>query len=199
MIKITKKHGVVGFALFAALILALFPTSDFISKPFVVEGHFNQQHYNEAGIYTVSAFEAAKYFTNDQSKCYWIDIRSAEEFAKSHLKAALNQSFKQLQNSSWNPNDLVIICGDNTRDAQEAVAMLRQVKNARAFAVKGGFTALKKYLIDPIGISITNQFSDKDLTSLIEIRNKLSGEKVSPGQLLDKLKSSKSKAIREGC
>ncbi len=199
MNKLSKKNGVVALALFAALVLALFPTSDFISKPFIVDGQVRQQHYNEAGLFTVSAFEAAKYYSDSQSKCYWIDTRSSEEFNKSHLKVALNETLKQLQNSSWNPEDLVIVYGNNTLEAQEAVAMLRQMKNARAFAVKGGFTALKKYLIDPIGISITNQFSDKDLTSLIEIRNKISGEKVSADQMLDKLKSSKSKAIREGC
>ncbi len=89
--------------------------------------------------------------------------------------------------------------GTNTEEAQDAAAYLRQVKNARAFAVIGGFDAVKKYLMDPIGISITNQFSDKDLTNLIEIRGKLSGEKTSADQVLKKLKSSKSKTIREGC
>lgn len=198
MIKISKKYSVVGLALFVALLLALFPTSSFISNPFVVDAQLKQQHFNETGIFTVSPFEAAQYYSYDQSKCYWIDLRDAKDFSRSHLKIALNQTLKQLQSSSWNPDNLIIVYGNNTGDAQEAVAFLRQVKNARAFAVKGGYDAVKKYLINPIGISITNQLSDKDLQTLVELRNKISGEKGSPGQTLD-LKGSKSKALREGC
>ncbi len=199
MIKISKKNWIAVFSIFAALILALFPTSDFISKPYILDTHVKQQNYNEAGIFTVTPFQAAQFYSNDMSKCYWIDTRNPKEFSREHLKAALNQTIKQLENSAWNSDDLVLVYGTNTSEAQEAVAYLRQVKNARAFAVKGGFEALKKYLIDPIGISITNQFSDKDLSTLIELRNKISGEKVSPDQQLEKLKSSKSKTIREGC
>ena len=199
MNKLSKKQWIVVGAVFITLILAMFPTSDFISMPFRVDGHVKQQHFNEAGLFTVTPFTAAQYFADSQSGCYWIDTRDPKEFSESHLKVALNQSLKQLQNSTWNANDLILVYGDNTGQAQAAVAYLRQVKNARAFAVKGGFSAIKKYLMDPIGISVTNQFSDKDLTKLIEIRNKLSGQNVSPDQLLQKLKSSKSKTIREGC
>ena len=199
MIKFAKKNWVPVLAIFAALIMALFPTSDFISKPYIVDGHVKQQHYNEAGLFTITPFQAAQFYSDDQSKCYWIDTRNPQEFSKAHLKVAINQTIKQLQTSSWNADDLILVYGNNTAEAQDAAAFLRQVKNARAFAIKGGFEAMKKYLIDPIGISITNQFSDKDLTTLIEIRNKISGEKTSPDQLLKKLKSSKSKTIREGC
>ncbi|MEJ2613885.1 MAG: rhodanese-like domain-containing protein [Ignavibacteriaceae bacterium] len=189
MIKLSAKNIVVVVGLFVALILAFFPTSYFISKPYIVDSYFNQQRFNEAGIFTITPFEAAKFYSYDQSKCFWIDLRSPEDYSKSHLKTALNQTLNQLENSIWNP----------TKEAQDAAAYLRQVKNARAFAIDGGFNAVKKYLIAPIGISITNQFSDKDLTNLIEIRGKLSGEKTSADQVLKKLKSSKSKAIREGC
>ncbi len=195
----SKKYSVVGLSLFAALILAFFPTSDFISNAFVVDSHVKQQHFNESGIFTISAFEAAQYYSYDQSNCFWIDLRNQKDFSKSHLKVAVNQTLKQLQNSRWNPDDLIIVYGNNTGDAQEAAAYLRQVKNARAFAVKGGFNAVKKYLIQPIGISVTNQLSDKELRTLVELRNKLSGENVSPEQMLQKLKSSKPKALREGC
>ena len=199
MIKVSKKFPLVGLGLFIALILAFFPTSSFISKPFVVDAQLKQQQFNEAGIFTVSPFVAAQYYSLNKSNCYWIDIRDTKYFDKEHLKPALNQNLTQLQNSSWNPDDLILVYGNNTGDAQEAVALLRQVKNARAFAVKGGFDAVKKYLIDPIGISITSQLNDKDLSTLVELRSKLSGEKASPDQLLDKLKSGKSKAIKEGC
>lgn len=199
MIKISKKHSVVVLALFIAFILAFFPTSAFISKPYIVDSHVGQQHYNEAGIFTITPFEAAQYYSYQQSKCFWIDVRDEKDFSKSHLKPALNESLKQLENSQWNPDDLVLIYGNNTKEAQDAAAYLRQVKNARAFAIKGGFSSVKKYLIAPIGLSITNQFSNEQLTNLIELRNKLSGEKVSPDELLKKLKSSRSKAIREGC
>lgn len=199
MIKLSKKNSVIGIALAAALLLAFFPTSSFIKNPFIVETNLKQQNYNEAGIFTITPFQAAQYYSYDQSKCYWIDLRDAKEFSASHLKTATNQTFKQLHSSSWNANDLVLVYGNNTDEAQQAVAFLRQVKDTRAFAVKGGYDAVKKYLIDPIGISITNQLSDKDIQTLIELRNKISGEKASAGQSLDKLKSSKSSAVREGC
>jgi rhodanese-related sulfurtransferase len=199
MVKISKQNYVVGFALLIVLVMAFFPTSSFIKSPFIVNAQLKQQNFDEVGIFTVSPIEAAKYFSYDQSKCFWIDLRQPADFQKSHLKIALNQNLKQLQNSSWNPDDIILIYGNSTYDAREAVAYLRQVKNARAFAIIGGFDATKKYLIDPIDISITNELSDQGLKSLIELRNKISGEKASSGQLLDKLKSSKSKAIREGC
>lgn len=199
MNNLKMKHWIVIAAVFVAFILALFPTSDFISKSFTLNSHVGQQHFNEAGLFTISPFKAAQYYSDDQSKCFWIDTRNATDFKKSHLKAAINQTLKQLENSVWNPDDLILVYGSNTGQAQEAVAYLRQVKNARAFAVKGGFESLKEYLIDPVGISLTNQFSDKQLTELIKIRNKLSGEKISPDQLLKQLKSSKAKTIREGC
>ena len=199
MIKPSKKNYLVGSGLLVALILAFFPTTSFITNPFVVDAQLKQQHFNEAGIFTISPFDAAKFYSYDQAKCYWIDLRDSKDFSASHLKTATNQSFKQLHSSSWNANDLVLVYGNNTDEAQQAVAFLRQVKDTRAFAVKGGYDAVKKYLIDPIGISITNQLSDKDIQTLIELRNKISGEKASAGQSLDKLKSSKSSAVREGC
>jgi len=199
MIKFSKKYSIVGIGILAALILAFFPTTSFIANPFIVDVQLKQQQFNEAGIFTITPFEAAKYYSYDQSKCFWIDLRNPKEFSKQHLKVALNQSLKRLQNTSWNPNDLIIVYGKNTSDAQEAVAYLRQVKNARAFAVEGGFEAVQKFLINPINISVTNQLSDKDLQTLVELRNKISGEKVSPNEVLENLKSGKSKTIREGC
>ena len=199
MIKLSRKNYLVGFGLLIAVILAFFPTTAFIKNPFVVDTNLKQQNFNETGIFSVSPFEAAKYYSFNQSKCYWVDIRNAQEFAKSHLKPAINQTFEQLKNSSWNPDDVVLVYGNNTNDAQEAVAYLRQVNGTRAFAIKGGFDAVKKYLIDPITISVTNQFNDKDLETLMEIRNKISGQKISPSQLIEQMKSNKSSAIREGC
>ncbi len=199
MIKLSKQHYVISLALLAALILAFFPTTAFISRPYMLNTQLSQQHENLTGLFTITPFKAAQYYSYKQKKAFWIDVRDAEQFSKSHLKIAVHQTLSQLENTQWNPDDLILIYGNNTRDAQEAVAYLRQVKNARAFAVVGGFPAVKKYLIDPIGISVTNRLSDKSLTTLIELRNKLSGENVSPEQMLKNLKSSKSKAIREGC
>ncbi len=62
MIKLSAKNIVVGIGLFVALIFAFFPTSYFISKPYIVDTYFNQQHYNEAGIFTITPFEAAKFY-----------------------------------------------------------------------------------------------------------------------------------------
>ncbi|HKI45823.1 MAG TPA: rhodanese-like domain-containing protein [Balneolales bacterium] len=199
MIKTSARYYVVALALLIAFILAFFPTSAFVHNPWTLDTHLKQQHYNEAGLYTVTSFEAGQFYTNDQTQCYWIDVRDTAEFSKSHLKIALNQTLKQLENTAWKPDNLILLYGDNTRDAQKAAAYLRQVKNARAFAIEGGYAAVKKYLIDPIGISVTNQFSDQQLTTLIEARNKLSGQKISPEQLLNNLKSSKPAAKREGC
>lgn len=199
MTRLTKKYSLVVMGLFITLILAFFPSSSFIKNPFVVDAQLKQQHYNETGLFTVSPFEAAQYYSYNRANSIWIDIRDAKSFEKEHLKPALNQSMSKLNNSNWSPNDLLLVYGNNTNDAQQVVAYLRQVVNARAFAVKGGFRAVKKYLIDPIDISITNQFNDKDLSSLMENRSKLSGDSSASGQTINKFKSSKSKAIREGC
>lgn len=199
MIKITGKHYVVGLGLLLALFIAFFSTTDFIKKPFIVDSYLKQQHFNEAGIFTVSPFEAAKFFSSDSANCFWVDVRSAADYSKSHLKIAVNQTLSQLENTQWNPGDLILIYGKNTRDAQDAAAYLRQAKNARAFAIKGGFPEVKKYLIDPIGISITSKYSDSKLSDLIVLRNKLSGENVSPEQMMKNLKSGKKKTAREGC
>jgi len=199
MIKLNKKYSLVGLGLFIALLLALFPTSSFINNPFVVDAQLKQQHYNETGIFTISPIEAAKYYSYNNTNCYWIDVRDAKEFTKEHLKPAINQDIAQLQNSDWNPDDLILVYGNNTKDAQEAVALLRQIKDARAFAIKGGFPAIKEYLINPLGLTITSQLSDKDINTLMELRSKLSGEKISANQLLDKPKGSKQAAIKEGC
>lgn len=199
MIKISKKHSVISLAILITLILAFFPSSSFISKPFIVDTNLKQQNYNEAGMFTISPFEAAQYFYYAPAGCFWIDLRNADEFKKSHLKVALNQSLKQLQYTKWNADDLILVYGDNTADAQEAVAFLRQVKNARAFAVKGGFTNVNKFLIQPIGISITTILNDQNLEHLIQYRNKISGQSNSTDKVLEKLKSAKPKAIREGC
>lgn len=199
MMKLTKKKTLVLIGLFIALIMAFFPSTSFIRNPFEVDAQLKQQHYNETGLFTVSPFEAARYYSYNSANCFWIDIRDAKSFAKSHLKPALNQSIKQLKSLSWNPGDLIIVYGNNTDDAQLAVAMLRQVVNARAFAVKGGFSAVKQYLIDPVDISITNQFDDEDLGKLMEARNKISGDSTSAAGSINNFKSTKSKAIREGC
>ena len=197
--KLNKKTSLVIIGLFIALILAFFPSTSFIRNPFIVDAQLKQQHFNETGLFTVTPYEAAQYYATNKSNCFWIDVRDAKSFDKQHLKPALNESLKQLKNSSWNPNDLVLVYGNNTEEAQEVVALLRQVVNARAFAVRGGFNAVKTYLIDPIDISITNQFDDKDLSTLLQIRSTISGDTTSSDQTINKFKSSKSKAIREGC
>lgn len=199
MMKITKKKFIVVLGLFIALILAFFPSSSFIRNPFVVDAQLKQQHYNETGLFTISPYEAAQYYTNSSSNCFWIDLRDAKSFASDHLKPAMNESFNQIKNLSWNPGDIIIVYGDNTEDAQQAVALLRQVVNARAFAVKGGFSAVKRYLIDPVDISITNQFNDEEFGKLMDARNKISGDSTSTSDSVNKFKSTKSKAIREGC
>ncbi len=199
MIKITKKYSVVGIAIIVAFLLAFFPTSSFIGKPFIVDSNFGQQHYNEVGLFTVSSFQAAKYFASNPGDTYWLDVRNAKEFSKKHLSLAINETIKQLKYSSWKPNDLILVYGDSTEDAQEAVALLRQVLNADAYAIKGGFNEVNKYLITPIGLEITANFSDKNLMELVELRNQISGKKVSSKELLEKLKSNKPKAIKEGC
>ncbi len=199
MIKLSKKHSLISLAFIAALIMAMFPTSSFIGEPFTLNTNLKQQHYNAAGLFTVSPYEAAEFYSSKPSNSYWIDVRDASEYAKSHLKAAMNESLKKLESSSWNPDDIILVYGNNTEDAQQAAAALRQMVNARAFAVAGGFYEVKKYLMDPIGIDITSKLSDNQLSNLIELRGKLSGEKTSPAQLLEKLKSGKSKAVREGC
>lgn len=199
MMKITKKKFIVALSLFVALILAFFPSTSFIRNPFVVDAQLKQQHYNETGLFTISPYEAGQYYSFSGSNCFWIDIRDAQSFSKSHLKPALNESLTQLKNLSWNPGDLILVYGNNTADAQQAVALLRQVVNARAFAVKGGFSAVNRYLIEPIDISITNQFNDKELGSLMEARSKISGDSASTAGSINKFKSTKSKAIREGC
>ncbi len=199
MIKISKNQLVIIFAFLVALVMAFFPTSDFIKQPYIVDTHLKQQHFNETGIFTVSPFEAAKYFSDAQSRCYWIDLRDSNDFAKSHLKPAVNETMQQLENSSFSPDDVVLIYGDNTEDAQKAVAYLRQVSNVRAFAIEGGFNAVKEYLIDPIGLAVSTKYNDKDLEALLQIRNKISGEKGSSAQSLQSLKGKKSTILREGC
>ncbi len=199
MIKISKKHSIISLAILAALIMALFPTTSFIGEPYVFDTHLKQQFYNTAGIFTVSPMEAAEYYAENTSNCYWIDLRENKEFKKSHLSPALNEDIKTLERSKWNPEDIILIYGNNTQEAQKAVSMLRQMANARAFAVEGGFNEVKEYLMDPIGINLTSRLTNKQLANLLELRGKISGEKVSPSQLLEKLKSSKSKAVHEGC
>lgn len=199
MIKIKSKYFPVGLALLLSLFLALFSTTDFIKAPFVLNASVKQQHYNKAGIFTVTPFEAAEFYSENPSVSYWIDVRDTAEYSKSHLKIAINQTFVQLEGTQWKPADVILIYGNDTRQAQKAAAYLRQVKNARAFAVEGGFPEVKKFLIDPIGISISSRFSDQDLSRLLTLRNKISGESVPLEDLMKSLKSSKKKAIREGC
>lgn len=199
MIKISKNQVLIIIALLLALVMAFFPTSEFIKPSYIIDTQLKQQHFNEAGIFTVSPFEAAKYFSNSQSRCFWIDLRDVKEFEQSHLKLAINETMKQLENSSFYPDDVVLVYANNTEEAQNAVAYLRQVSNVRAFAIKGGFSAVKEYLIDPIGLSVSNKYSDKDLEALLQVRNKISGEKGSSAQSLESLKGKKSTSIREGC
>lgn len=199
MFKLNKKYSVIGLGLFIAFVLALFPTSSFISKPYRVDSLLKQQDYNKIGLYTITPFEAAKFYSYEQSNCFWIDIRNQNEFSKDHLPIALNQTLNQLEESKWNANNLILVYGNNTYDAQEGVAILRQIVNARAFAIKGGFNAVKKYLISPIGIDIISNFDDKNLETLINVRNLLSGQKTSPDQLLENLKKSKASGMKEGC
>ena len=199
MNKIKNKNILVGLALLLSFFLAFFSTTDFIKAPFVLNSNVKQQHFNETGIFTVTPFDAAKFYSEDPSVSYWIDVRDTADYSKSHLKIAINQTLVQLEGTQWKPADVILIYGKDTRQAQEAAAYLRQVKNARAFAIKGGFPEVKKYLIDPVGISITSRLSDSDLSRLLTLRNKISGESVPIEDLMKSLKSSKKKAIREGC
>jgi rhodanese-related sulfurtransferase len=199
MIKISKKQITVSLALIVALILAFFPTSGFVSNSFVVDSHLKQQPYNNAGLFTITSFEATKYYGGYQSTCYWLDIRDASDFSSSHLSVAVNKTMTQLKNTTWNPDDLILIYGNNTEDAQHAASYLRQVQNARAFAIEGGYTSIKKYLVDPIGLTILNQFSESDLSTLLEVRKKLYGKETSAEKSIEKPKIVKSKTLREGC
>lgn len=202
MLKIKKiyfKYSLVGLGLLIAFFMALFPTSSFIGKPYIVDTLWKQQDYDRVGIYTVTPFEAAKFYSYDQPNCFWIDTRDAKLFSKEHLPVAINQTIKQLQGTIWKPNDLILVYGDSTKDAQETVALLRQINNARAFAIEGGFKAVKKYLIDSLTVDIISEYDNKNLESLINVRNILSGQKTSSDQLLEQMKKNKSSNLREGC
>ena len=202
MLKIKKiyfKYSLIGLGLLIAFIMALFPTASFIGKPYIVYTLWKQQDYNRVGIYTATPFEAAKFYSYDQPNCFWIDTRDAILFSRGHLPVAINQTIKQLQGTVWKPNDLILVYGDSTRDAQEAVALLRQINNARAFAIEGGFQAVKKYLIDSLSVDVISEYDNNNLKTLINVRNLLSGQKTSSDQLLENLKKSKASAIKEGC
>lgn len=197
--KIYFKYSLVALALLIAFFMALFPTSSFIGKPYIVDTLWKQQDYNRVGIYTVSPFEAAKFYSYHQSNCFWIDTRDAKLFSEDHLPIAINETIKQLQSTIWRPNDLILVYGDSTKDAQETVALLRQINNARAFAIEGGFKAVKKYLIDSLTVDIISEYDNKNLETLISVRNILSGKKTSSDQLLEQMKKNKNSNLREGC
>ena len=196
--KISKKNLLVGFGLFCAAVIAMYPTSSFISKGYTIDTNMKQQNYNWAGLFTITPFDAAKYYYDNPSDCYWVDVRDTAEFHKAHLKPAVNFSLKQLKNIDWKPEDLILVYSTDTGNAQDIVAFLRQVKNAQAFAVEGGFKDINKFLIQPINLSILSQMDDQKLQELVNYRSKLSNQQI-PAQSLDELKSTKTKAIREGC
>jgi len=171
----------VGLAVFLSVVMAFFLTDSFIeSDHFSVMGAVKQQQYNNVGLFEVSPLKAAQYYYFQSNSCTWIDIRQAESYKTDHLTFAENKDFNSLKKSDWDPAQFLLVFGDNDFRVKQAVAMLRQVKNARAFAVLGGYSYVKKVLSAPIDFELEANLSAEQLAELKVYREKLTGEKAKP-------------------
>ena len=184
MISKTTQKILVGFGVFLALIMAFFPTSSFLPQSqAVVLSNLKQQPYNEVGLYEISPFRAAEFYYYQPQFCTWIDIRDAQKYNAEHLSFATNMSITELEQMDWPAEKVLLIIGENTADAVQTVAELRQLKNVRAFAVQGGFSAVKKYLVNPITLDWSSKLSDQQLHQYREYRHALAGQLIQNGTI----------------
>jgi rhodanese-related sulfurtransferase len=197
MKKLNWKNSVVGLGLLISFIFLFFPTKYFIAAEDGDQFTNNkQQHFNTIGQMTVSPARAAGFYYYNKNKTLWIDIRNAAEFGKEHLPIAENLSPAKVLRKKWPVEQILIIYGDNDQDAGLLVARLRNEKNIRAFMVKGGFTEVKKCLIDPLSIGLKASLSDEQLEELLIYRSDITGAQIEETRAAE---SDEEEEIEEGC
>lgn len=168
----------VGLSVVLSMIMAFFPSESFIQADhFSVLGTVKQQHYNTIGPFEISPLKAAKFYYYQSSLCNWIDIRDKDDFNEQHLPFSENMSFNALRKSQWAPDRILLILGGDDQQVRRTVAMLRQEKNVRAFAVLGGYRYVKSVLADPVSFDLKATLSDEQLADLYTYREKLTGQK----------------------
>jgi len=171
----------VGLAVILSVIMAFFPSDSFIQPDhFSVTGAVKQQHYNNVGPFEISPLTAAKYYYYQSGLCSWIDIRDKDAYEADHLSFSENMDFNALRKSNWDADQILLVFGQDKKQLQKTVAMLRQEKNIRAFAVMGGYEYVKSVLAAPVSSDLKATLSDQQLADLYTYREKLTGQKAAP-------------------
>ena len=208
MISKKTQRILVGIAVFLAFIMAFFPTSSFFPQSgAVVMGELKQQPYNEVGLYEISPLRAAEFYYYQPQFCTWIDIRSAEKYNAEHLSFTTNMSLPEIEQMDWPAAKVLLIIAENTAEAGQAVAELRQLINLRAFAVQGGFTAVRKCLVDPLTLDISVKLGEQRLQRCLEYRRVLAGQLIRNGNIsvqkndlpIKRKVKQKAEQVDEGC
>jgi rhodanese-related sulfurtransferase len=97
------------------------------------------------GVDLVSPHKAA--ILMNKKNCQIIDIRSKEDFEKSHISRAKHTSIEQLKSDSslqkYKTDSIVIVC-DNGMASKKAGALLKSQGFEKVFAIEGGINQWRK-------------------------------------------------------
>jgi len=190
----------IGLAVILSTIMAFFPSSSFIGTDhFAVLGNVKQQNYNTVGLFEISPLKATKFYYYQSALCTWIDLRSATVYKADHLSFTVNMKMESLKNAQWDADRILLIIGENDHQVKDAVALLRQVKNIRAFGIMGGYEYARHVLSEPLGFDLEAKYSDQQLSDLQLYREKITGEKSKPVESQRKITTRQSMATDEGC
>ncbi len=209
MISKKTQNILMGIGLLITLVMAFFPTSSFLTESkAVVMSQLKQQPYNEVGLYEISPLRAAEFYYYQSSSCLWIDLRDGQQYTVEHLSFADNMDMNTIEQTDWPAGQVLLLFGKNTIDAVQAVAELRQLYNLRAFAVQGGFAAVKNELVNPLTLELSSKLSVQQMEQINEYRQAIAGQIIRGGKTTQQVVRSapikrkvkqKTETVDEGC
>ncbi len=140
----------------------------------------------------------------------FIDIRTPHEYAVSHIPGAINIPLKNFFSEEYwkkvDPKKVLLVYGRDASDAQIASIFARHFKNARLYAVLGGYDFVQNKILKNIGF-YSGVYNDEiplvDFQEKINEIKSMSGgvsapKKVKKVQVIQPVKRKK-KEVSGGC
>jgi hypothetical protein len=158
----------VGLALLIAAVLAFVPDRSFfaISNTAGSMGGWQrpwEDPYESVMVDPLAAGRLA-YGSQDRLRCF--DLRPLPEHERGHLQGASPITPTALDAMAFDPATLLLLYGRQGDPQVRDVAGSLRRRGLRAFAVEGGFAALKPYYVDPVSPQLQATLSPGDLSEL---------------------------------
>ncbi len=138
----------VAALLVAGVAYALVPTGRFLAiedTAGATGGWRAEWQADPAERVVVPVDRAEEVFWANSDRAMLVDVRGRDAYESGHVADAVNVPLRVLHAATFPETSLVVVYGADTREARQALRILRGDKRIRAYAVEGGYEAVRDW------------------------------------------------------